>query len=64
MQRETLEGQTVGRTKDLSFQSGKWGEGESKLRREEGKNFTGKTLPMKIPFAFLYHWVRLRVGEL
>lgn len=43
-----LEDKTVGSSNDLSFHRGKWGEGESKLRREDGKNFTGKNLPMKM----------------
>lgn len=30
---------------------GKWGEGESKLRREDGSNFTGKNLPMNFFFV-------------
>lgn len=31
---------------------GKWGEGQSKLRREDGRNFTGKNLPMNFFFFF------------
>lgn len=58
---KTLQDKTVGRSNDLSFHRGKWGEGESKLRREDGKNCTGKNLPMKIYFAFLYHSVTLMV---
>jgi hypothetical protein len=33
---------------------GKWGEGKSKLRREDGKNFAGKNLPMKIYLLFFF----------
>lgn len=37
---------------------GKWGEGQSKLRREDGRNFTGKNLPMNFFFFWLFCIIR------
>lgn len=64
MERKILEDKTVGRSNDLSFHRGKWGEGESKLRREDGKNFTGKTLPMKIYLCFSVSFCQIYDGKI